>query len=81
MPAGFADSIYEAKFVLSADATKYEDAEATEPTWLANPLPYTIAFWAGPGEESTLLKVSSAYEGATHHRNAPAGFGPVKGKL
>jgi Asp-tRNA(Asn)/Glu-tRNA(Gln) amidotransferase A subunit family amidase len=81
VPAGFADSIYDLKFVLSKDGTKYEGVEGTEPTKLASPLPYNIAFWAGPGEESTLLKVGSAYEAATHHRKAPPAFGPLKGEL
>jgi hypothetical protein len=36
-----------------------------------------MMFWAGPGEEPALLKVASAYEAATHHRVAPAGFGPL----
>ncbi|MET0658234.1 MAG: amidase, partial [Steroidobacteraceae bacterium] len=81
VPAGFADEIYEPKFTLSADGTKYEGVEATEPTKLAGPLPYNIAFWAGPGEESTLLKVGAAYEAATKHRKVPSAFGPVKGEL
>lgn len=80
VPAGFADSIYDLKFALSQDGTKYEAVEGTEPTKLAGPLPYNIAFWAGPGEESTLLKVASAYEAATHHRKAPIAFGPLKGE-
>jgi Asp-tRNA(Asn)/Glu-tRNA(Gln) amidotransferase A subunit family amidase len=81
VPAGFVDTEYEPKFVLSKDGTKYETVTGTQPTKLASPLPYNIAFWAGPGEESLLLKVASAYEAATHHRKAPAGFGPVKGEL
>ncbi|HKQ81666.1 MAG TPA: amidase family protein [Steroidobacteraceae bacterium] len=81
VPAGFAAEIYEPKFALSADGTKYDGVEATEPTKLASPLPYNIAFWAGPGEEPTLLKVGAAYEAATHHRKAPSAFGPVKGEL
>jgi Asp-tRNA(Asn)/Glu-tRNA(Gln) amidotransferase A subunit family amidase len=80
VPAGFADTIYDPKFVLNEDGTKYEGVEGTEPTKLASALPYNIAFWAGPGEESTLLKVGSAYEAATHHRKAPPAFGPVKGE-
>ena len=80
VPAGFADSIYDLKFMLSKDGKKYDGVEGTEPTKLASPLPYDIGFWAGPGEESTLLKVASAYEAATHHRKAPPAFGPVKGE-
>ena len=80
VPAGFADSVYDLKFALSKDGKKYEGVEGSEPTKLASPLPYDIGFWAGPGEESTLLKVASAYEAATHHRRAPPAFGPVKGE-
>lgn len=80
VPAGFADTSYEPTFTLSADGTKYDAATGTVATKLASPLPYTIGFWAGPGEESTILKVASAYELATHHRKPPAGFGPVKGE-
>lgn len=80
VPAGFADTIYEPQPVLSADGTKYEGVAGTRPTKLGNPLPYNIAFWAEPGQESTLLKVGSAYEAATHHRRAPPMFGPVAGE-
>jgi len=80
VPAGFIDTLYEPTFVLSKDGTKYETVAATKPTKLTSPLPYNIAFWAGPGEEATLLKVASAYEAATHHRKPPAGFGPLKGE-
>jgi len=82
VPAGYADSIYDNKFSLSKDGKKYEGIEGTEPTKLGGVgLPYTIAFWAEPGQESTLLKVASAYESATHHFKAPPGFGRVKGEL
>src|SRR5882757_5064645 len=82
VPAGFSDSVYDAKFALSKDGTKYEGVEGTEPTKLGGiGLPFNIAFWAEPGQESTLLKVASAYEAATHHRKAPPAFGPVKGEM
>ena len=81
VPAGFSESVYDAKFALSKDGTKYEGVEGTEPTKLGGiGLPFNIAFWAEPGQESTLLKVASAYEAATHHRKAPPAFGPVKGE-
>jgi len=80
VPAGFNDVVYETKYVLSADGTKYEFVSGTEPTKLKNPLPFNIGFWAGPGEEVTILKVASAYEAATKHRRAPPDFGPVKGE-
>ena len=80
VPAGFAQVSYEPKFKLSADGKKYDSIAGTEPTTLTSPLPFNIGFWAGIGEESTILKVASAYEAATHHRKAPAGFGPVRGE-
>jgi hypothetical protein len=49
----------------------------TTPTKLASPLPFNMAFWAGPGDEAIILNVASAYEAATHHRKAPPGFGAV----
>jgi len=78
VPAGFADSVFDASFVLSEDGTKYEGKLNSEPTKLGGVgLPYNIAFWAEPGQESTLLKVAAAYEAATHHRKPPPGFGPL----
>jgi amidase len=80
VPAGFAQVSYEPEFKLSDDGKKYDSIAGTKPTTLASPLPFNIGFWAGIGEESTILKVASAYEAATHHRKAPAGFGPVRGE-
>jgi Asp-tRNA(Asn)/Glu-tRNA(Gln) amidotransferase A subunit family amidase len=81
VPAGFAETIVDQKFELSKDGKKYDSVEGTESTKLGGiGLPYNIAFWAEPGQESTLLKVASAYEAATHHRQAPPAFGPVKGE-
>jgi len=80
VPAGFIDTVYEPTYALSKDGTKYDTVAATKPTKLASPLPFNIAFWAEPGQESTLLKIASAYEVATHHRKAPPAFGPVQGE-
>ena len=77
VPAGFADTIYEPTFELKEDGSEYEGVAGTAPTKLASPLPFNIAFWAGPGEEDAVLKVASAYEAATHHRRAPPALGPV----
>ncbi|MDR3415901.1 MAG: amidase family protein [Nevskia sp.] len=82
VPAGFAETIYDDKFTLSKDGKKYEGVEGTEETKLGGiGLPYNIGFWAEPGQESTLIKVGSAYEAATHHRKPPPAFGPVKGEM
>ena len=40
-------------------------------------MPISITFFAGQGEEPTLIKIGTAYESATHHRFAPPAFGPV----
>lgn len=79
VPAGFANTVIDAKFVLSKDGKEYKGEWNTAPTQLGGVgLPYNIAFWAEPGQESALIKVGSAYESATKHRKAPPGFGPVK---
>jgi amidase len=80
VPAGFADTIYEPTFKLSEDGKEYESVAGTVPTKLASPLPFNIAFWAGPGDESVVLKVASAYEAATHHRRPAPDFGPLTGE-
>jgi hypothetical protein len=77
VPAGFADTVYEPTFKLNEDATEYDGTPGTTPLKLSSPLPFNIAFWAGPGDESLILKVASAYEAATHHRKPPAAFGPL----
>jgi Asp-tRNA(Asn)/Glu-tRNA(Gln) amidotransferase A subunit family amidase len=82
VPAGFIDTVYDAKFTLSKDGKKYESVEGKDVTKLGGiGLPYNMGFWAGPGEESTLIKVAAAYEEATHHRKPPPGFPPVKGEM
>jgi Asp-tRNA(Asn)/Glu-tRNA(Gln) amidotransferase A subunit family amidase len=78
VPAGFSSEIYEPTFKLKADGTGYESTPGTKPTKVAGGLPFNMAFWAGPGDEAVLLTVASAYEAATKHRKAPAGFGPVR---
>ena len=40
-------------------------------------MPISITFFAGQGDEPTLIKMGTAYEAATHHRFAPPAFGPV----
>jgi Asp-tRNA(Asn)/Glu-tRNA(Gln) amidotransferase A subunit family amidase len=79
VPAGFNDIIYEPEFVLNEDKDNYVselDSEAEQST-LPNPMPVSILFFSGQGEEHTLLKIASAYEAATHHRAPPPDFGPV----
>jgi len=81
VPAGFNQVVYEPKFALSSDTRSYRSVSGTEPTLLDAPgLPISLAFWAGPGEESTILKAASAYEAVTKHRRPPAAFGPLPGE-
>ena len=74
VPAGFNDVVYEPQFVLSEDKKSYTGVAGTTTSKPPNPLPISIQFWAGPGDEPVMLKVASAYEAATHHRKPPAAF-------
>lgn len=38
-------------------------------------MPFSIVFWAGPGDEAVVLKVASTYETASKHRKPPPDFG------
>jgi amidase len=59
VPAGFNRIVYEPKFVLSADTKSYRSISGAEKTLLDAPgLPISLSFWAGPGEESTILKAA-----------------------
>jgi amidase len=81
VPAGFNDVIYEPSFKLNDAKDDYVPvANETQPTKLAVPLPFGLSFWAGPGDEPSILKVASIYEQATKHRRAPAALGPVRAK-
>ena len=80
VPAGFTQVAYDPKYVLSADKTTYEAVAGDVETKLPHPMPISLMLWAGPGSEPELIKVASAYEAATHHRQAPPMFGPVKSR-
>jgi Asp-tRNA(Asn)/Glu-tRNA(Gln) amidotransferase A subunit family amidase len=80
VPAGTNDIVYEAQYKLSDDTKSYAQVAGSEKTVLPTPLPISMMFWAGPGEEPMVLKVASAYEAATHHRVPPPGFGPLPGE-
>ncbi|HET9831353.1 MAG TPA: amidase family protein [Vicinamibacterales bacterium] len=72
VPAGFTTKVYD----------RVRDASAPGGTRLADPipakLPLSLMFYGRPFSEPTLFKIAAAYEAATHHREAPAEFGPVK---
>jgi amidase len=78
IPAGFDNVVYNPKYVLSADKKNYTLMTGTEKSTMPHPMPFSINFWAGPGDEPTLLKIASSYEAATKHRVPPAAFGPLK---
>jgi len=79
VPAGVTDVIYEPSYALNADKTDYISVltPGTPQTRLPHPMPISITFFAGQGEEPTLIKIATAYEAATHHRFAPPAFGPL----
>ncbi len=77
VPAGFNDVVYEPRFVLNAAGDRYDAAPGYERSVLDTPLPISMMFWAGPGEEAAVLKAASAYEAATRHRVPPPDFGPL----
>ncbi len=82
VPAGTNDVIYEPQYALNEDKTDYESVlpDGTPKTRMPHPMPISITFFAGQGDEPVLIKIGTAYESATHHRFAPPGFGPVSGE-
>ena len=77
VPAGFNDVVYEPRFVLNAAGDRYDAVPGYERSRLDTPLPISMMFWSGPGEEAAVLKAASAYEAATRHRVPPPDFGPL----
>lgn len=77
VPAGFNDVVYEPRFVLNAAGDRYDAVPGYERSLLDTPLPISMMFWAGPGEEAAVLEAASAYEAATRHRVPPPAFGPL----
>jgi amidase len=78
VPAGYIRTIYESQFALSADKKRYEPVTGTVKSELPVPMPISLMFWAGPGNDPEVIKAASAYEAATHHRVPPPAFGPLK---
>ena len=77
VPAGFNDIVYEPRYVLNAAGDRYDAVTGNEPSRLETPLPISLMFWAGPGDEAAVLRAASAYEAATRHRVPPSDFGPL----
>jgi hypothetical protein len=80
--AGMTDVVYEPRYALNATKTDYisELAPNTPKTRLPHPMPIGITFFAGQGEEPTLIKIGTAYEAVTHHRTPPPLFGQVSSR-
>ncbi len=77
VPAGFNDLVYEPRYVLNAAGDRYDAVTGDERSRLETPLPISLMFWAGPGDEAAVLRAASAYEAATRHRIPPPDFGPL----
>ena len=80
VPAGFNQVVYEPRFVLNAARNDYNAVTGDARSLLDTPLPVSMMFWAGPGDEAAVLKVASAYEAVTRHRLPPPAFGPLPGE-
>jgi len=72
LPAGWTTKVYD----------RVRDASAPGGTRLTGPtpakLPLSVMFFGRPFGEPVLFKIASAYEDATHHREPPPDFGPLK---
>jgi amidase len=80
VPAGVTDVVYEPAYALGNNKTSYESVlpDGTPETRLPHPMPIALTFFAGQGDEPTLIEIGTAYEAATHHRFAPPAFGSVR---
>ena len=78
IPAGYVTTAYDPVYTLNEDRTRYVSAPSHKPTTIPEPgLPFSLVFRAEPGKEDVLLKIASAYEGASKRRVPPPRFGPL----
>ena len=79
VPAGMNDVVYEPQYALNEARTDYRSmlAPDTPKAALRHPMPISITFFAGQGEEAALIRIGTAYEAATRHRAPPPRFGPL----
>jgi Asp-tRNA(Asn)/Glu-tRNA(Gln) amidotransferase A subunit family amidase len=78
IPAGYVTTVYDPRFALSPDGTRYVSVASDTPTTIPEPgLPFSLVFRAEPGKEDILLKIASAYEAASKRRVPPPAFGPL----
>jgi amidase len=80
VPAGYTQVTYDPKYVLTDDKKQYVAVTGTVESKMPHPMPISLMIWSGPGYDSDVIKVASAYEAATHHRVPPPSFGPVAGE-
>jgi hypothetical protein len=80
VPAGYNRVVYEPQYVLSEDKTRYLEVNGITQSLLSTAMPNSLMLWAGPGDDGKLLRIASAYEGATKHRVPPPAFGPLPPK-
>ena len=81
IPAGYIITVYDPVFVLSPDGSRYIPFASDTPTTISAPgLPFSLVFRAEPGREDILLKIASAYEGASKRRIPPPNFGALQGR-
>jgi Asp-tRNA(Asn)/Glu-tRNA(Gln) amidotransferase A subunit family amidase len=78
IPAGFVTTVYDPRFALSEDKTRYVSRPSDVSTTIPRPgLPFSLVFRAEPGKEDVLLEIASAYEAASKRRIPPPAFGPL----
>jgi Asp-tRNA(Asn)/Glu-tRNA(Gln) amidotransferase A subunit family amidase len=79
VPAGTTDVVFEPRYALNEALTDYRSVLAPDApkATLRHPMPISITFFAGQGEEPALIRIGTAYEAATHHRRPPPQFGPL----
>jgi Asp-tRNA(Asn)/Glu-tRNA(Gln) amidotransferase A subunit family amidase len=78
VPAGYVTTTYDPVYKLNDDRTRYVSAPSHTPTAIPAPgLPFSLVFRADPGKEDVLLRIASAYEGASRRRIPPPNFGAL----
>jgi len=72
VPAGFTTKVYDRiRDSAAAGGTRLTDSTPAR-------LPLSVMFFGRPFGEPVLFRIASAYEQATHHREPPPDFGPVR---
>ena len=78
IPAGYVTTVYDPRFALSPNGTRYVSVATDTPTTVPAPgLPFSLVFRAEPGQENVLLTIASAYEAASQRRVPSPAFGPL----